>query len=68
MKSFYVVPCLVPPEVLVIDTTRAFTIGLKNRNTYYMFQMSQKIYNFTISSTVSTSRIKVECALVNASK
>ena len=30
MKSFYVVPCLVPPEVLVIDTIRAFRIGLKN--------------------------------------
>ena len=33
-----------------------------------MFQMSQKRYNFTISSIVSTSRTKVECAIVNAGR
>ena len=51
MKSFYVVPWVVPPEVLVIDTIRAFRIGLKN---YSMFQMSQKRYIFTVSSTLSS--------------
>ena len=35
---------------------------------YSMFQMNQKRYNFTISSTVGTSRIKVECAIVNAGR
>ena len=60
--SNFLVPCLVSQEVLLIDTIRAFRIELQSQP---VPSAEIQLTFFTISSIVRTSRIKVECAIVN---